>query len=411
MGFSQALSGLNAAATNLDVVGNNIANSQTVGFKGSSAQFADVYAGAKVGLGTRVSAVLQDFSDGTLETTNRNLDLAVSGTGFFRMVQNDQVVYSRNGQLTMTSDGYLENAQGARLTGYPAGVGAGGQPQTLQVPSGALMATPTSEIDASLNLDANIDIAGDAIRADFTLSDGSAASFDYHYANSATVYDSLGVAHNVTMYFTKLAAPAENTWEVRQAMDGKIADDGVIPGTTITKDTLSFNSNGTLDENTAEMDFSFPASGGAAALNYTLDFTGTTQFGNDFELSSLNQNGYSSGSLVGITIDDAGNIVGNYSNEQSQVLGTITLANFRNPEGLQPVGDNAWAETSTSGQALLGQAGGGVFGTIESGVVETSNVDLTAELVDLIIAQRNYQANSQTIKVQDEVLQSAVNLR
>ncbi|TDX30966.1 flagellar hook protein FlgE [Modicisalibacter xianhensis] len=394
MGFSQALSGLNAAATNLDVVGNNIANSQTVGFKGSSAQFADVYAGAKVGLGTRVSAVLQDFSDGTLETTNRNLDLAVSGTGFFRMVQNDQVVYSRNGQLTMTSDGYLENAQGARLTGYPAGVGAGGQPQTLQVPSGALMATPTSEIDASLNLDASTDIV-----------DRGTVAFDatnpdtYSYANSATVYDSLGVSHNVTMYFTKTA---DNQWEVKQSMDGTVD--------TANTGTMSFNANGTLASTTGNA-FSFTPGGGAAALNYAVDFTGTTQFGNDFELSSLNQNGYSSGSLVGITIDDAGNIVGNYSNEQSQVLGTITLANFRNPEGLQPIGDNAWAETSTSGQALLGQAGGGVFGTIESGVVETSNVDLTAELVDLIIAQRNYQANSQTIKVQDEVLQSAVNLR
>ncbi|MEC9482144.1 MAG: flagellar hook protein FlgE [Halomonas sp.] len=399
MGFSQALSGLNAAATNLDVVGNNIANSQTVGFKSSSAQFADVYAGAKVGLGTRVSAVLQDFSDGTLETTNRNLDLAVSGTGFFRMVQNDQVVYSRNGQLTMTSDGYLENAQGARLTGYPAGVGAGGQPQTLQVPAGALMATPTSEIDASLNLDASTAVINRGTAAAPVTTFDATNPDTYSYANSATVYDSLGVAHNVTMYFTKIE---DNKWEVRQSMDGAV--DAANNG------QLTFNENGTLDVS-ALNSFSFTPGGGAADLTYAIDFTGTTQFGNDFELSSLNQNGYSSGRLVGIAIDEQGNIIGNYSNEQSQVLGSITLANFRNPEGLQPIGDNAWTESSTSGQALLGQGGSGVFGTIESGVVETSNVDLTAELVDLIIAQRNYQANSQTIKVQDEVLQSAVNLR
>ena len=157
MGFSQALSGLNSAATNLDVVGNNIANSQTVGFKGSGAQFADVYAGAQVGQGVRVSTVLQDFSNGTLESTGRNLDLGINGNGFFRFTQGDQTVYSRNGQLTLTADGYLENAQGARLTGFPAGVGTGGQPETLQVPAGAMAATATDQVEASFNLDATVD--------------------------------------------------------------------------------------------------------------------------------------------------------------------------------------------------------------------------------------------------------------
>ncbi|SHF11524.1 flagellar hook protein FlgE [Modicisalibacter ilicicola DSM 19980] len=397
MGFSQALSGLNAASANLDVVGNNIANSQTVGFKSSSVQFADVYAGAKVGLGTRVSAVLQDFSNGTLESTNRNLDLAISGGGFFRMTQNDQVVYSRNGQLTMTSDGYLENAQGARLTGFPAGVGAGGQPQELKIPSEGLAANPTTAIDTSLNLnaeDATIDRA--------TVTFDAADPTTYSYANSATVYDSLGVAHNVTMYFTKTA---DNQWEVRQRMDGSAP----VPDNV---GSLSFNANGTLD--TAGSTFptyGFTPGGGADPLTYDIDFAGTTQFGGDFELSSLNQNGYTSGSLVGIAINDDGNIVGNFSNEQSQVLGTISLANFRNPEGLQPVGDNAWAETGKSGQALLGQAGTGMFGSVESGVVETSNVDLTSELVDLIIAQRNFQANTNSVRTQSEVLESVVNLR
>lgn len=158
MGFSQALSGLSAAATNLDVVGNNIANSQTVGFKGSSVQFADVYTGALAGQGTRVAAVLQDFSDGTLETTDRSLDLGVNGTGFFRFTQSGEVLYSRNGQLTLTSDGYLENAQGARLTGYPAGVGTGGQPEELQVPASAMPAVATTAVEVSLNLDATVDI-------------------------------------------------------------------------------------------------------------------------------------------------------------------------------------------------------------------------------------------------------------
>ncbi|SDK91530.1 flagellar hook protein FlgE [Modicisalibacter muralis] len=392
MGFSQALSGLNAAADKLNVVGNNIANSQTVGFKSSTVQFADVYAGSKIGLGTKVSAVLQDFSNGSLETTGRNLDLAIAGDGFFRFVQNDQVVYSRNGQLTVTAQGYLENAQGARLTGFPAGVGTGGQPVELQVPTEALAAKGTTGIDASLNLNSSVDAIDRATTA-FDITDPDS----YSYANSATVYDSLGNSHNVTMYFTKTGA---NAWEVRTALDGTV---------NANVENITFDQDGIL-QTTAPGTFTFTSTNGAADVTFDLDLAGTTQFGNEFELSSLTQDGYTSGSLVGTVIDDNGNIIGNYSNEQSQVLGTIALANFRNPEGLQPVGDNAWAETGASGQALLGLGGSGVFGSVESGVVETSNVDLTQALVDLIIAQRTFQANSQTVKVQDEVLQGIVNL-
>lgn len=396
MGFSQALSGLNAAATNLNVVGNNIANSQTVGFKGSGAQFADVYAGSQVGQGVRVSTVLQDFSNGTVEATGRNLDLAINGGGFFRFTQGDQTVYSRNGQLTMTAEGYLENAQGARLTGFPAGVGTGGQPEVLQVPAGAMAATATDQVQASFNLDATVDEI-DRVATPFDATDGGT----YSYANTGTAYDSLGVQHTMTSYFTKTG---ENQWEVRVALDGNA--DATNVG------QLAFNNNGTLDEAASTFPtYGFTPGGGADPVNFEIDFEGTTQFGDPFALGSLTQNGYGAGSLVGIAFDEVGNIVGNYSNEQSQVLGTIALANFRNPEGLEPQGDNAWAETGASGQPLLGLAGAGQFGSLEAGAVETSNVDLTSELVDLIVAQRNYQANTQTIKVQDEVLQAAVNLR
>lgn len=393
MGFSQALSGLNAAASQLDVVGNNIANSQTVGFKGSSVQFADVYTGAKVGQGVRVSGVLQDFSNGTLESTGRNLDLGINGAGFFRFLQGEQIVYSRNGQLTLTKEGYLENAQGARLTGFPAGVGTGGQPQVLQVPSGGMSASATTGVDATFNLDAESDIITDAF--------DPADDDTYSYANTATVYDSLGVQHTMTLYFVKTG---ENEWAVHSAVDGTV--DAANSG------QLRFNSNGTLDEaNSTFPDYSFAMNNGADDVTFGINFDGTTQFGQEFDLGSLDQNGYTAGSLVGVTVDDDGNIIGNYANEQSQVLGTLALANFRNPEGLQPAGDNAWVETGTSGQPLLGLAGTGMFGNVESQALEVSNVDLTSELVDLIIAQRNYQANTQTIKVQDEVLQNAVNLR
>lgn len=395
MGFSQALSGLNAAAADLDVVGNNISNAQTVGFKGSRAQFADVYAGAQVGQGTRVSTVLQDFSNGTLESTGRDLDLGISGNGFFRFSQEEQVVYSRNGQLTLTAEGFLENAQGARLTGFPPGVGTGGQPEVLQVPAAGLNASPTTGVDAEFNLDAT---SAEIDRGVTPFDAGDADS--YSYANTGTVYDSLGGSHSMTTYFTKTGV---NTWDVHAALGGTTAPE---------TGTLAFNSNGTLDAAGSTFPtFSFNPGGGADPLAVAMDFDGTTQFGRDFALSSLTQDGYTAGDLVGINIDDTGNIVGNYSNEQSQTLGTIALADFRNPEGLEPVGDNAWAQSTASGQPLVGLAGTGMLGRIEGGTVETSNVDLTAELVDMIIAQRNFQANTQTIQVQDEVLQSVVNLR
>lgn len=382
MGFSQALSGLNAASTNLNVVSNNIANSQTVGFKSSTTQFADVYAGAKVGLGVRVAGVVQNFTAGNLESTDRGLDLAISGSGFFRFDQGGQVVYSRNGQLTLTPEGYLQNAQGAQL------LGANG---VIQIPTDGLQSQPTTGVAATLNLDSGSDV----IAATFDPTDENT----YSYANTATVYDSLGNSHELTMYFTKTGI---NTWEVRSAIDG------VVPATQ-TVQAVSFTSSGLLD-GYAPSTFDFAMSNGAADIGFELDLTGSTQFGNDFEVASMTQDGYTAGSLVGFSVDENGNVIGNYSNEQKQVLGQILLATFRSPEGLQPVGDNAWVETAASGQPLVGMAGIGQFGSLESGVVETSNVDLTKELVNLIIAQRNFQANAQSVKTQSDVLEQAVNL-
>lgn len=397
MAFSQALSGLNAAATNLNVVSNNIANSQTVGFKSSTTQFADVYSGAKVGLGVRVDGVVQNFTAGNLESTDRGLDLAISGSGFFRFEQGDQMVYSRNGQLTLTPEGYLQNAQGAQL------LGANG---VIQIPTDGLQAQPTTEVITALNLDSGSDV----IAATFDANDPAT----YSYANTATVFDSLGNSHELTMYFTKTGI---NTWEVRSAMDGALGtttveDTSATPSTFTTEtavQAVSFTSSGLLGSY-APSTFDFAMSNGAADINFELDLTGSTQFGNDFEVASMTQDGYTAGSLVGFSVDENGNVIGNYSNEQTQILGQIQLASFRNPEGLQPVGDNAWVETAASGQALVGVAGIGQFGSLESGVVETSNVDLTKELVNLIIAQRNFQANAQSVKTQSDVLEQAVNL-
>lgn len=394
MGFSQALSGINAAATNLEVIGNNIANSQTVGFKGARTLFADVFAEATAGLGTRVAAVLQDFSVGTLENTGRSLDLAVSGSGFFRFVQqNGQVVFSRNGQLTISSEGYFINASGAKLSGYTPD-GAGSEPVALQLAAGGVLANPTSVITTNVNLDART-IAVDRSTTPFDPVDAKT----YSYSNNISIFDSQGKPHSTTIYFSKIS---DNTWQVNLSRAGELATQTAV---------LNFDTNGSLASSTGLGSFTFSPGGGVADIDLAMKLDGSTQFGNDFEQSAVDQDGHTSGSLVGVLIDEVGNVVGNYSNQKTKVLGTILLANFIAPEGLQSVGDNSWTVTTTSGQPLLGLAGSGRLGSIESGVVENSNVDLTKELVNLIIAQRNYQANSQTIKVQDEVLQNAVNLR
>lgn len=395
MGFSQALSGLKAAATNLDVIGNNIANAQTVGFKGSRAIFSDIYAGTQAGLGAQVAAIQQDFTTGTLENTGRSLDIAISGTGFLRLLDSTgQVVYSRNGQLRLSNEGYLINAQGARLTGFPSGVNNGGTPVELRVPAGAMPAQATSAISAQLNLDSRSPI----LTGTFDPADAET----YSYANNVTIYDTLGNQHNVTMYFVKTA---NNTWDVHLTREGE--------ATPVAIGQLEFNANGELIAGTTLTPPSplFNLTNGADPITLTgITFTDSTQFADDFSLDALHQDGFTSGSLVDLAIDKQGKVIGTYSNERSVEFGTIALANFRAPEGLKSVGDNAWIETSESGQPLLGMAGTGLFGSVESGLVEASNVDLTRELINLIIAQRQYQANSQTIKVQDEVLQNAVNL-
>lgn len=410
MGFSQALSGLNSAAAKLDVVGNNIANSQTVGFKSSGAQFADVYAGS-VGLGTRVSAVLQNFKDGNIESTNRNLDLAIAGQGFYRFQQGGgEVLYSRNGQLSLNADGDLINAQGAKLMGYGledandpfSAVAAGGEPVALNVPSDDMPANATDNLDIKLNLD-----SGEAVIDRGTVPFDATDSTTYSYSTSASVFDSQGNARNLTLFYTKTAA---NTWEVNARLSGGPAGaPEYTPTAALTG--LTFDPNGVLSGYTPGT-LSFDLTGeGFAQLDIAFDQTGSTQFANTSTVNDLDQDGYTSGTLVGITIQEDGTVMRNYSNEQSVAAGQIVLANFRNPEGLSPEGDNGWSSTQASGQELLGTPGSGVLGAIQSGAIETSNVDMARELVEMIVTQRAYQANSQTIKTQDEVLQTAINLR
>ncbi|WP_447554860.1 flagellar hook protein FlgE [Vreelandella sp. EE22] len=407
MSFSQALSGLNAQREKLGAIGNNIANSQTVGFKSTSVQFADVYAQSRIGLGVRTAAVLQDFSQGNVESSSRNMDLAISGEGFFRFQQpNGNVGYSRNGQLTMTPTGDLVNAQGARIMGYPAdangNVQAGGNVQPMQVPPGDLQASATTGLAMSLNLDSGQPVIGAAFDA--------ANANTYNYSTNATVFDSQGNARNLSLYFTKTG---DNQWAVNGRLSGGPAGGGTYDRAL---GNLAFNQNGTLNaaatniNNAAFNDTEFGAGNPLEALNIAVDFEGSTQFANASTVNNTVQDGYTSGSLVGISIENDGTIMRNYSNEQSRAAGQITLVSFRNPEGLRPEGDNLWTATGSSGQELINVPGTGLVGLIQAGATETSNVDLAQELVNMIIAQRSYQANSQTISTQDELLQTIINL-
>ncbi|WP_346797043.1 flagellar hook protein FlgE [Halomonas sp. Bachu 37] len=439
MSFSQALSGLSAQQAKLAVTGNNIANSQTVGFKGSNVQFADVYA-QQIGLGTRVAATMQDFTQGNIESSGRNLDLAIAGEGFFRFqLPNGDIGYSRNGQLNLTADGRLINSQGAQIMGYGLSdandlfspIAQGGAPVPISVPADDMPARATgssegenSGVQAVYNLDASIDVNNADLRNQAEVFNSLEAKQDedndavteinYHYSNSFTVYDSLGTAQSVTAYFEKTG---ENAWSVKTAVNGIY--------TGIANDfALKFKSDGTLERNgdgdiigvegsdrSAITITSADALGtGANDLTFNFRLAGTTQFSNSSTNNTLSQDGYTSGSLIGVTIEEDGTVMRNFSNEQTVAAGQVAMVSFRNPEGLNPSGDNLWSATGSSGPELVGAPGTGQRGLVQASAIETSNVDLARELVDMIVAQRAYQANSQTISTQDELLQTIINI-
>ncbi len=405
MAFTQGVSGLNAASSQLDTIGHNIANSQTVGYKKSRTEFADLYAGAKAGLGVQVSAITQGFSQGALETTDRELDLAIDGGGFFRLTDGQQTTYSRNGQFQMDSNGFLVNNTGGKLTGYPVDdptaanpvVLAGAQPVAIQVAQGDLDASATTSGSMTFNLNSTDKAKVDA--------DGNAIAFDatnprsYNWQTSLTTYDSQGNAQQVNMYFVK-SATNNNSWTVNARSNGE----------DVGSSNLTFNENGKIIGGDT-LGLRIDPRNGAEVINANIDLSSVTQNSGSFVVKAAGQDGYAAGSLTGISIADNGDVLGKYSNNQSRALGRVALASFTNEQGLKPDGNNAWVATTNSGQELLGSAGTGQLGSLLSGTLESSNVDLAAELVTMIVAQRNYQANAQTIKTQDQILQTMVSLR
>lgn len=412
MSFQQGLSGLNAAAKNLDVIGNNVANSGTVGFKQSQAQFADVYAnsltgagGANVGIGVKVAQVTQQFTQGNITATNNPLDMAINGGGFFRMENNGEVAYQRNGQFQLDRMGFIVNPTGAKLTGYTANAGGAlltGAPTPLSINTADLMPQITTELNAVLNLDSG-SVAP-------TLAFAMADPDTFNHSTAVSVFDSLGNAQTLQTFYVKTATAGQ--WDVYAASDGVIIVGGGATGQVA---TLAFDTSGALTGTPAmpigPINVPATATGATTPFPVTIDYTGTTQFGAAFSVNTLNQDGYTSGRLAGFSVGADGMVLGRYTNGQSAVLGQVILANFANPNGLQQLGNNMWAETATSGNPLVGTPDSGSLGVLQSSAVEDSNVDLTAELVNMITAQRVYQANAQTIKAQDAVMQTLVNLR
>ncbi|GAS75029.1 flagellar hook protein FlgE [Salmonella enterica] len=430
MAFSQAVSGLNAAATNLDVIGNNIANSATYGFKSGTASFADMFAGSKVGLGVKVAGITQDFTDGTTTNTGRGLDVAISQNGFFRMVDsNGSVFYSRNGQFKLDENRNIVNMQGLQLTGYPATgtpptIQQGANPAPITIPNTLMAAKTTTTASMQINLNSTDKVP---TKTPFSPSDADS----YNKKGTVTVFDSQGNAHDMNIFYVKTGP---NKWDV-------YTQDASVTGSVASKNAvMNFSANGTLtsvnnyvagtvpvdpaDPDGPKIPVEGPANAqpqiqistgtinGAVPANFSLSFLNSMQQNTGANnIVATNQNGYKPGDLVSYQINNDGTVVGNYSNEQQQVLGQIVLANFANNEGLASQGDNVWAATQASGVALLGTAGEGNFGKLTNGALEASNVDLSKELVNMIVAQRNYQSNAQTIKTQDQILNTLVNLR
>ncbi len=461
MSFNIALSGLNAAQKDLDVSSNNIANVNTIGFKESRAEFVDVYAASllasgktKVGDGVLTADVAQQFSQGSIQFTNNALDLAITGNGFFATVPelgSLETSYTRAGQFKLNADNFVVNSQGGNLLGFPVNPDGSSASVSLstaepiRVPTASGAPTKTSEVDVRMNLP-----AGDSYIA------GAPGNFDpddpltFNNSTSVTIFDSLGDSHVMTYFFIKDdPAVNPNNWLMFAAVDGApidLVDSSIpLPGATgivggdisgplqptggVQGARLVFNASGDFIGQTPSLanggiitrDFNGYLPNGAdtsqtVKIDFNLDSTAPnpnepTQFASNFEVTALNQDGLAVGRLTGIDIGTDGLVRATYSNGTSQPLSRIAMVNFANEQGLTQIGNTGWKESIVSGEALAGEAGSGTFGTINSSALEQSNVNLTTELIDLISAQRNFQANSRALEVDNQLNQTILQIR
>ncbi|ABM05258.1 flagellar hook protein FlgE [Psychromonas ingrahamii 37] len=396
MSFNIAISGLNATNKQLNTISNNIANVSTYGFKESRAEFASIYNGGQAG-GVEVSGITQNFDrNGSLEATGRALDLAISGNGFFATVDNKgQQIYTRSGAFSTDKDNFIVSSAGNKLQGYTVDAKANlqkGNIDDLAISTASLSAKATDSIEFTANFDAR---ATPVASAAFDPADPTSFTSSY----TAQAFDSLGNAHTVSQYFINTGS---NQWNIKVIAD----DNDVTPDPA---PVIEFTTEGLLaDTSTIPILVSIPALG-ANLIAVEIDLTGSTQYGADFGVSTNNPNGYTAGELTGIRVEDNGMIFAQFTNGQSQLQGQLVLADFPNPTALEQSNNTSWMQTFGSGTPVKGAPGSGVLGKLTSNMLETSNVDLTSELVSLMTAQRNYQANTKTISTADQLTKALFN--
>jgi flagellar hook protein FlgE len=433
MGFQQGLSGLSSSSKSLEVIGNNVANANTYGAKSSRAEFADMYAASLggggsngIGIGSRIGAVAQQFTQGNITTTSNNLDLAINGRGFFALTTpQGETVYSRNGQFKRDADGFIINNSSHKLLGQTldaTGAPSGATGSPILLTNDASPPQRATEISMTANLDARATTVPTTTPIDFT------NSATYNFVTSQTAFGDNGAPIAINYYFKKIAAPTPGDgtaanpgtggrWQVYMSADGNsnaasvnMDTDNVTP---LPVSTFTFNADGSMPTGSLVTIPSIPGGqNGQPLLGVTLDVNNLTEYSGSSAVTDLSGGGYAQGNLSDFLIENDGTVKARYSNGQSISIARVQLADFKNLNGLQPIGDNEWKSTKASGDPLpLGAPGSGVYGLLQSGALEESNVDLTGELVSMIVAQRTYQANAQTIKAEDQVLQTLVNLR
>jgi flagellar hook protein FlgE len=428
MSFYTSLSGLRGAQTDLSTISNNIANVGSIGFKRSRAEFGDIMpaSGTTAGQGTRLTGIEQQFTQGGFQTSARDLDLAISGTGFF--VTRDALTggttyFSRNGSLSVDSQRYLKDSNGGYIQVLPVdaegnvtatGLAAAGN---IQLP----LTSGTPRQTTLVTLAANLPSTADKPSARAVYSASQPYAFDrldpnsYNYSQQTTVYDNAGEAQDATLYFVRTGSVAAgdtaDTWDVHMFIGNEEASTG--SGATPQPAQLSFDATGAITAPTTPVAFGsvFP-SGASSPIALSIDFgTTTKQAAGAFSIASIDQDGIASAKLSDVSIGEDGLVTASFTDGTTQALGKILLANFSNPGGLRQRGDGRWTVTGNSGPAQVGEAGSDAFGRIQTGALEQANVDITEELVSLIAAQRNFQANAKAIETSNTMDQSIINMR
>jgi flagellar hook protein FlgE len=413
MSLSVELSGLQVAQTDLDTTGNNIANVNTTGFKGSTPNFTDVYAtslagaaGTAQGLGAAANSVSQLFTEGTISQTGNPLDVAIDGNGFFQVQTGTGILYTRDGAMQLNASGYLTNDTGALVMGYAAPASGStatqsGPLQTIQINQSNIAPTATSQLSLDLNLPSS-----DALINTTTTPFSVTNPLSYNESTTSSVYDSLGASHTLTTFFTQVSGSGsppkwDTHWEVSNSNGAMVASGS--------GSTLSFSTAGALTAGSGTINVTI--GNGANPLAIAQTFTGTTLSSLSFGVNSLTNNGAAGGQFAGLQIATNGNVVAQYTNGATKIMGTIALANFTNPQGLVATTNNDWQSTVASGQPVTNAPGTGVLGTLQASTLEGSNVDLSTQLVNLIVAQQAYQANVQGINVEQQDVQKLLTLQ